>query len=72
MCWSILIANARSGFVQRTGQLNISTITSQSLSQLQTFARFDGCSSAKALAGSEALRAEDAVSLNLPYSAEML
>lgn len=41
-------------------------------SQLQTFTRFDSCSSAKTLAGSEALRAEDAVSLSLPYSAEML
>lgn len=41
-------------------------------SQLQTFTRFDSCSSAKTLAGSGALSAEDAVSLSLPYSAEML
>lgn len=41
-------------------------------SQFQTFSRVDSCSSAKTLAGSEALSAEDAVSLSLPYSAEML
>lgn len=74
ICWSILISHSRSRFSQRTGQGNVSAVISlfPSHSWLETCAGFDSCSSATTLAGSEALGAEDAVSLSLPYSAEML
>lgn len=72
ICWSILIANARSGILWRTRQLNVSTVTS--LSVPPNFRLSVGLTAAhlRRLAGSEALSAEDAVSLSLPYSAEML
>lgn len=69
---SILTANARRGFLQRTGQLSISAVTSLSLPPSFRLPLDLTAAHLQTLASSGALRVEDAVSLSLPYSAEML
>lgn len=70
--WSILTASARRGFLQRTRQLSVSTATSLSLPPNFRLPLDLTAAHLQTLASSGALRVEDAVSLSLPYSAEML
>lgn len=70
--WSILTASARRWFLQRTRQLSISNVTSLSLPPNFRLPLDLTAAHLQTLASSGALRVEDAVSLSLPYSAEML